>query len=493
MIFGMNTTLRVPLRLLALGLGAVVAMAAVTARADLVVIVAEPELRPAMSDWITLRGRQGHRVKLATPSDFPDRLGDLSSQAKAGERAVLVLVGDGQRSGVPPVAAPTTVIRRYGPEDEIASDAPLGQLVGADVVARLPFNEPEALHAYLDRVVKRETSPATWGDLRLQLAAGVGGFSPMIDAAIEQAAAGLFNRLAPLEASMSLTRYAMEQVREAEPIKGQPDEATPTRGGIWVWMGHGHRHELAGVADESLDKACGGADVAVLLACYAGDFAAPGRCVAERLLTASEGPLAVVAATRVTMPYGNTRLGAELLMGLREESRPALGVLFSEAKSHSLDASNPAELQGLDQLAGLLGADIEMLGAERQEHATAYHLLGDPLLTLCRTTALPVTATDRIANDTPIEVHGVSPFAGRLRVEIAKSASRGGGDLPLVVERDINAGEAFHIAQAAPEGWRSGSRRLRIGVEGPTGLAVGVATVTRGAVKVAATDSSAGQ
>lgn len=489
----MNTSLRVPLRLLAFGLGVVVAMAALTARADLVVVIVEPELRPAMSDWIALRGRQGHRVQVATPIDFPDRLGDLSSQAKAGERAVLVLVGDGQRSGVPPVAAPTTVICRYGPETNIASDAPLGQLVGADVVARLPFNEPEALHAYLNRVVKRETSPATWGDLRLQLAAGVGGFSPLIDAAIEQAATGLLNRLAPVEATMSLTRYAMEQAYETQPPREVSEETAPTRGGFWVWMGHGHRQALPGVADESLDATCGGADVAVLLACYAGDFAAPGRCVAERLLTASEGPLAVVAATRVTMPYGNTRFGAEMLMGLRGEVRPALGSLFADAKSRSLNTTTPTELQGLDQLAGLLGAEIEMLGAERQEHAMAYHLLGDPLLTLGRTTALPVSTTDRVVNDTPIEVHGVAPFAGRLRIEIAKSASRGGGDLPLIVERDINAGEAFHIAQVAPEGWRSGSRRLRIGVEGPTGLAVGVATVTRGVPKVALSASSAGQ
>ncbi len=492
MILGMSTTARVLLRLLASALGVVAALASWTTRADLVVVVAEPALRPALADWITLRGRQGHRVKVAAPSDFPARMGDLNSQTKPGECAVLLLVGDGQRSGVPPVAAPTTVIRRYGPEASIASDEPLGQLVGADVVARLPFNEPEALREYLNRVMKRETSPATWGDLRLQLAAGVGGFSPMIDAAIEQAAAGLFNRLAPLEATMSLTRYGIEQALQDKPLAASLETAQPTRGGVWVWMGHGHRHELAGVAEESLDTVCGGADVAVLLACYTSDFAAPGRCVAERLLAAESGPLAVVGATRVTMPYGNTRLGAALLMGLRGEDHPALGRLFAGAKSRSVEDSMPTELQGLDQLAGLLGADIKTLGAERQEHALAYHLLGDPLLSLDRTIPMGVSASCDSTPDGSILGIGLAPIAGRMKIELLKKTSRG-DETELLSVQTVQANEPFYIHARGPDKWRSGIRTLRIGVEGPEGLAVGVTTVTRGVKKAAAINASAGQ
>lgn len=481
----MQTTLRDLSKLLAAALGGACVLASVASNADFVAVVAEPALQPAMEEWAAMRRQQGHRVVFASPQQFPLR---VPADARPGERSVLLLVGDGCTSGVPPASTPSSVIRTYGPEVDVASDAPHGQSVGADVVARLPFNEPEALAAYLRRVTQREVTPATWGDLRLQMAAGVGGFSPLIDAAIEQAATGLLNRLAPPEATMSLVRYGLEPARAAGSAL-----AAPTRGGFWVWMGHGHRAALPGVADESLVDACGGADVAVLLACYTGDFAAAGRCVAERLLEADQGPLAVVAATRVTMPYGNTRLGAELLMGLRGERRAPLGGLFADARSRSLAASMPVELRGLDQLAALLGADLGLLDAERHEHAQAYHLLGDPLLSLNRVSPLAVGASERIVGEEPLAVRGVAPFAGRLRVEIARSASRGGGDAPLAVERLVEAGEPFTVTGPAPKNWRSGSRRLRVGIEGAGGLAVGVATVTRDGVgkKVAATAVSA--
>lgn len=449
------------------------ALVGATAGADLIAVVAEPSRQTALDEWATLRRRQGHRLITLAPEEFPGRLVGWRDSLRAGERSVLLFVGDGRLSGVAPASVPANVIRRYGPEEDIASDAPLGSMVGADVVARIPINEPATLRAYFKRVVRRETSAATWSDLRLQLAAGVGGFSPFVDAAIEQAAANLLNRLAPTEATISLRRYGLRPNADDEPMA-----SAPLRGGLWVWMGHGWRDQLPGVANDSLVGVCGGADVAVLLACYAGDFTTPGRCVAEQLLTDDDGPLVVVAATRVTMPYGNTRLGAEMLLGLRDGRRDPVGLLLASAKNRSHGESTASELRGLEQLAALVGADQDLLPAERREHCLAYNLLGDPLLEVNRVAPMSIGAPSRLGADEPLVVTGVAPFAGKLRVDLAKTPSRQ-GEATRIVERFVEAGESYSVTALAPEDWKSGSRRVRVGVEGREGLAVGLASVSR--------------
>jgi hypothetical protein len=51
----------------------------------------------------------------------------------------------------------------------------------------------------------------------------------------------------------------------------------------------------------------------VLIACYTGAIDARDDSLAEELVLDEQGPIAAIAATRVTMPYGNTVLGCELL------------------------------------------------------------------------------------------------------------------------------------------------------------------------------------
>ena len=46
------------MKLLALGLGAAFALATSLAAADLVVVVVEPELRPAMGEWMDLARKE---------------------------------------------------------------------------------------------------------------------------------------------------------------------------------------------------------------------------------------------------------------------------------------------------------------------------------------------------------------------------------------------------------------------------------------------------
>jgi Peptidase family C25 len=133
--------------------------------------------------------------------------------------------------------------------------------------------------------------------------------------------------------------------------------------------------------------------LAVLIACYTGAMDAPQGCLAEDLLLAKEGPVAVIAATRVTMPYGNTIMGCELLRACFQDRPEVLGDVVRLAQRRVLapatkDPSSKDQLRmTLDGMAEALSPPPVDLVGERREHVLMYQLIGDPLLRLHRPAA----------------------------------------------------------------------------------------------------------
>ena len=135
--------------------------------------------------------------------------------------------------------------------------------------------------------------------------------------------------------------------------------------------------------------------LAVFVACYTGAFDAPTDSLAEELLLAEQGPIAVVAATRVTMPYGNTVLGYELLRACFKDRPSELGNIVRLAQRRSLDQSADDPLRAsLDGLAHGLSPPPIDLAAERREHVLMYHLFGDPLTLLHRPAPMVASSSD---------------------------------------------------------------------------------------------------
>jgi hypothetical protein len=173
----------------------------------------------------------------------------------------------------------------------------------------------------------------------------------------------------------------------------------------WIYMGHGHPTELAKIitpngeepllsVDHVPGLCCGTQrPLAVLIACHTGALDAPNDCLAEELLAAENGPVAVIAATRVTMPYGNTVLGHELLKACLVDQTPAMGDILKVAQQSTLHPSKDDTMRSqLDSMAeGLTLPPID-LPVERREHVLMYHLFGDPLLRLRRAEAVAVHA-----------------------------------------------------------------------------------------------------
>jgi len=174
-------------------------------------------------------------------------------------------------------------------------------------------------------------------------------------------------------------------------------------GGLaWIYVGHGLPTELVYAATASGHKSmlsmrdvpelhCGPHNpFAVLVACYAGAMDAPYGCLGEELLLAKEGPVAVIAATRVTMPYGNTIMGCELMRACFQDRPIAVGDVLRLAQRRGLspignDQASKDQLRTtLDGMAEVLTPPPVDLAAERREHVLMYQLIGDPLLRLHR-------------------------------------------------------------------------------------------------------------
>lgn len=429
--------------------------------ADRLLIHCPRALRPGMVEWVAWRESQGHSIEYLEDSRL-DQIATATPKPATSSRTVLLLIGDGTQAGMRPGRVPASVISAYGPEDTIASDHVLATSIGAESVARLPFNNAGSLQRFLRRAKQRSEAPARWGTTRLQIVAGAGGFSPWIDAAIEGAAKRLLGDLTPRHRRLSLTR-----VDASQPMSKVASPVSDT-GGVWVWLGHGLRDRLPGIAALRVPTLTNGADVAVLLACYTGDVEAPGMAVAEQMLASPNGPLAVVASTRVSMPYGNARLGAEMLV---ERGRgTTISRQFATARLKSLEETDDPRLNGLDQLAKCLGGRGDFLKQERWEHAQMYHLYGDPFTRFDRSVALAL-AVDKPNPEGLVAVRGVAPFDGELSARALGAVTSTNVASPSV--RTVRQGEAFTVSLALPTSDRPGRRTIWVGIQGEDAFAAG--------------------
>lgn len=413
-----------------------------------VLLVCPPSLLEATAEWRAFRESQGWEISIVTPGhSTTNSLAIVRQAARLASPSirVVLLIGDGEAIGSPAIHISAETIGRWGPEKNIATDRPYGDLDGdgdSDAsVGRIPINDAIALRHYLQRVVQRERRPAQWSDSTVQLVAGVGGFSPLVDTAIERTAALLINRLTPSTTELTLHRAGNRPLSAEAAGLTQPSLA-------WVYLGHGMRNYLPS-CDTRLpapeEKTAGTPDLAVLIACYAGDFTAPGKCVAERLLLAKNGPLGVIAATRISMPYGNTVIGARLLAGLGGDA-DNFGALLRSATDASIGSTTKMEnkedqagalLAEVRPLAAMLSGPDADLDAECRDHANMYCLLGDPLLSLRRPEPLPLKAPDRVIAGQTIAIEIQPAYAGKIRCVLTKN-----GATPLVVERHVVKGKA---------------------------------------------------
>jgi hypothetical protein len=418
----------------------------------LVIAVCPSPYREALEPWVQRRTREGLEVTVIDSETTAVELKRSLADNDVDRCQYILLVGDSQlaTNGEPsdPERYVPTLYRNADATAAFQQDLRLpgdygygdfddsGTIKAA--VGRLPVSTASQLDSIIKRIIAYEDSTdfGLWRS-RVDLVAGIGGFGPMVDGAIEMVASSIITG--------SLPGFVRTRITHASPTSDfhpGADQFTSTvlgnyRDGsrFWVYAGHGWVDELDRVPPTrsgrpvlslsdlpSLNRPHSSSPIALLLACYTGAFDAHEDCLAERMLLADGGPIAVLAGSRVTMPYGNASAAMGLIHAVYHQKSERLGDAWRNTLNEmATPASQDPELQSrrlmVDGIASLLGS-ASTIDKERHEHMQLYNWLGDPTLRLCNEQSLQIDEVPEATAHQPLTISGTSPVSGTLVVEI---------------------------------------------------------------------------
>ena len=325
-----------------------------------VLVVCPAAFRASLTPWEEYRRTQGHVLALVEPHSAAELRTAIRRAAKVGNLKFVVLIGD--VPAVPTEYAAAKVNVRWGSEPTIATDQMYSDVDGDGVpdvaIGRIPADTPDELAAVVNKVLAYERNDDRGSSRRqINVVAGDGGFGPLTDALIEAAGRSVFKQVVPAE-------YQVCQLPAAPDATCSQISAGSF---AWIYLGHGlptmldraqtprGERPILATSDVPRLRCDMNRPLAVLVACYTGAIDARQDCLAEELAVHPRGPVAAIAATRVTMPYGNAVFGCELLRAIVAAGHPAtLGEAWTRAQRQSLAASTPEDSlrTSLDALAG---------------------------------------------------------------------------------------------------------------------------------------------
>lgn len=420
------------------------------------VVVCPAVFRQAIEPLLVHRAGQGHEIVIVR--------GELSAEeirrqirlvAQGGRLRFVLLVGDCRgRPEEGPAAALRCVPTHYaqaevnvlwGSEPYLAGDNWYADLDDDDApevaLGRLSVDTPEQLDAIVAKILAYERS-RDFGPWRrqLNLVAGLGGFGILADTAIESTARWFILRGIPASYNISTTFASWASPYCPDPRFLRQTVIERLNEGVWLWVyiGHGSPTELdrarlpGGIypilaADDVPQLAARhSAPLALFLCCYAGAMDAADDCLAERMLRQPGGPVAAIAGSRVTMPYGMGVLSTELMSQCFSGAAPTLGEALLGAKRKMVnDPASDAEGRAmLDAIASLVSPRPDLLGAERVEHVRMFSLFGDPMLRLRWPKPVEISIPRDCPSGQSLPVTVLSPLEGRCLVELTVAPGR---------------------------------------------------------------------
>lgn len=452
------------------------------------VLVCPPAFLEAMQPWLDYRTAQGHRIAILPNLSTAQQIrAEIRRHAQGGTLRHIVLVGDHeplatvdpliQARCVPTHLAPARVNVRWHSTPELATDnwyADLDDDGIPDVtVGRIPADSPQDLSVMIGKTLAYELLPAPghWRR-RINCIAGVGGLGPLIDPVVELATKRYLTSGIPPEYELSMTYANWRSPYCPSPAQFRATTVRRFNEGclFWIYIGHGYPYQLDRVhvpgstypilntADMGQLDNRQGLPIAVFLACYTGAFDLPYDCLAEQMLRAPGGPVAVLAGSRVTMPYAMAVFGNGLLAAYFQQRRATLGEVILHAKRQMMDEDpQRVDRKLLDLLARAMNPNAQSLRAERLEHVQLFNLLGDPLLRLQHPQEVELDLAPRAVAGTQLEIRGSSQLAGRCRVELVAPRDQLRGEPPVRQRFDTSsAGQAAFdatYAQANDHRW----------------------------------------
>lgn len=523
-----------------LALLALTLLAAEPVAAD-VAVVCPRELRSALAPWVEYRQSQGHKLVLLESGTAKSVRQQIKKIAESGSLKHIVLVGDAnvQRdplvpaSGVPATYVKAVVNVHYGSEPEIPTDNPYADLDDDGVpelsVGRIAVDRPEELSTVVKKIIAYETKHdhGPWRQ-RVNLVAGVGGFGAITDGTIELTTKKFLCEGIPSSYSTTMTYgswrspYCPDPTRFRDTVVEQFNQGSL----FWVYIGHGHperldRIHVPGAAYSILDASdveqlnCPqGSPIALLLACYTGAYDQSKECLAERMLRLPGGPIAVLAGSRITMPYAMAVLTNEMMTECFHNRPETLGELVLAAKCRSIASASQEQSktnialakfdnrQLLDALGKLLSPKPNLLEEERREHLALFNLLGDPLLRIAYPDQVKVSLAEEAKPGESVPLNIESTLAGKCTVQLVcrrdyltfDMPSRGDFTLAAKELRDqqatyLKANDhrfSEHVVELKPGTFEAelpipsqarGPCHVRVFVQGPSRHALGAADI----------------
>lgn len=355
----------------------------------LLVVTTEPLLEAA-EDYAAYRASRGIRVSVITTQEVLDQGGggplaealkdEVASWAATGSggshRYLLIIADANVGSPEDPLFVPVNA-----GQGGFVGDHAYGDLDGDGVpdlaIGRLPFREPAAVQAYLDRVRGyEEDRPIGPFNRRVSAFAGEGGFGPQIDAALEWAALRIFEALS-YDFDVSMAYAASSSPYYLPASAWDADYVAKYNAGAVLQPYIGHT--LGGVDQASL-QAPARPGLLAFLSCSDGEFQlarGPVTSLGEELLLLPVGPLGVLAASDWSHPYGNALVSLELTLALLNEREPTYGRALQIAKQRMVYPE------------GELREELDIFAAPfidepaphlARTHVVLYNLLGDPTL-----------------------------------------------------------------------------------------------------------------
>ena len=444
--------------MVALCLALVVGFANDSKQCDVVVVC--PEVcDEVITPWIRHRESQGHRLCLLRPTDRETLKKTLAQLATEGNLKHVVIIGDAPdrnaKPGQPlgPMEVPTCYVKaevnvKFGSEPQIASDAPYSDIDKDGrpdlTIGRIAVDSPEEVATVLQKVIRYESPEATSSWRRkINLIAGVGGFGSLADSVLEMSTKKFIVEGIPPAYEASMTYGSWQSPYCPSPPEFRKETLARLNDGclFWVYIGHGMPGYVAPVRTpkrpypvldiydmEKLDAEAG-SPIAIFLACYtaAFDFNQEGDCLAEKMIVQPKGPVAVLGASRVSMPYAMAVLSNEMLKEYFGSQHETLGEMVRSAKRGTLDSKKVTDDKNrvlLDTLAATLSPTKSLLDRERLENLALFNLIGDPLLRLRHPNKLTLETDRVVQSGTTLRVSGEASSEGRLLIELAYRRDR---------------------------------------------------------------------
>ncbi len=413
------------------------------------VVVSPPAYLDALRPWVAHRAAQGHTFAFVSNAGSAVQIREaIRQQATQGGLRFILLVGDAEplavvdpmirARSIPAFMAKAKVNIRWHSTPELPTDnwyADLDDDGVPDVaIGRLPADSPAELSLMVDKIIRYEMQghQGAWQQ-RVNFVAGIGGFGPLLDPIVELATKKFLTDGIPASYRTSMTYGSWRSPFCPNPYQFHTETVNRFNEGclFWVYIGHGYpyqldrvrvpsrSHHILNITDIPELENQNGIPIAIFLACYTGAYDQPYDCLAEEMLRAPGGPAAVLAGSRVTMPYAMAVLGSGLMDEYFRKRTPTLGELVMNAKRQLADDSpDRTSRKLLDLLGRAVSPNPGLLHEERREHILLFNLFGDPLMRMPYPQPVTLKVADKAMAGTILEVRGTSKFSGTGTVEL---------------------------------------------------------------------------